>query len=314
MEGAFQMEKIMENKRLLKIICVALAAILWFYVSYQENPSMSKTVRNVPVSIVGEQTLKENGFAVLSVSEDTVDVKATAKRLSLARINNSNLTATINVASIKKAGTHTIPALVTSSHSSGGSFYTKGNDLEVVIEPIINKSFKIETSVPTPSDPSVKLKSHKFSEDSVTVSAPKSIMNKVGSIRTETVIPGNTDGSKTVKIVVYSKDGKILKGVDCEPATVTVDYKLYNIKRVPITLKTTDNRKINLPDDSYVELYGDDERFDKLTHIETLPVDLSQYEINSTINVELDIPEEYATLNSGSSTVSITLKEEFFHN
>ena len=306
------MEKIMENKRLLKIICVALAAILWFYVSYQENPSMSKTVRNVPVTIIGEQTLKENGFAVLSVSEDTVDVKATAKRLSLARINNSNLTATINVASIKKAGTHTIPALVTSNHSSGGSFYTKGNDLQIVIEPIINKSFKIEKSDPVISEPWVKLKSFEFSDDTVKVSAPKSIMSKVGSIRTETVIPGKTNGRKTVKIVVYSKDGKILKGVDCEPASVTVEYKLYNIKRVPIILKTTDNKKFNLPEDSYVEIYGDDERFEKLTHIETQPVDLSQYEVNSTISVELDIPEEYATISSGSSTINITLKEDFF--
>ena len=58
------MEKMMQNKKVIKIICIVLAALLWIYVSYQENPSMTKTVRNVPVSISGEQTLKTNGFSV----------------------------------------------------------------------------------------------------------------------------------------------------------------------------------------------------------------------------------------------------------
>ena len=119
------MEKVMQNKKVIKIICLALAVLLWVYVSYQENPSMTKTVKNVPLVIVGEQALKESGFSVYSVSEKSVNVKATANRLSLARITNKTISASINVSSIKKAGTHTVPATVTSSISSNASCYVK---------------------------------------------------------------------------------------------------------------------------------------------------------------------------------------------
>lgn len=306
------MEKMMQNKKTIKIICIVLAVLLWFYVSYQENPSMTKTVRNVPVTITGEQTLNDRGLSVYSISENEVDVKATSKRLSLARINNKTLTATIDVSAIKTSGTHIIPASVGSSLSTGGSFLTKGNDIKVVIEPILKKTLEIEEVIATPTDPSVKLKTYKLSDTSVTVSAPKSIMGKVGSIRTETVMPGSTGGSQTAQLVVYSKNGKILEGVKCEPSKITVSYSLYSVKRLPIFLKTTSGKSFELPSSYNVEVYGSSgSGFDKLKQIETSPIDLSHYEVGSTVNLTLRIPD-YAKLNSGSSSITVILDEQFF--
>ena len=308
------MEKMMQNKKTIKIICIILAALLWFYVSYQENPSMTKTVRNVPITVIGEQTLNDNGYSVLSISESSVDVKATAKRLSLARINNETLSATINVSSIKSAGTHTIPASVTSSLSTGGSFFTKGNDITVVIEPILTKVLDIEEVIASPTDPTVKLKTYKLSNTSVTVSAPKSIMGKIGSIRTETVMPGSTGRSQTAQLLVYSKSGKILEGVKCEPSKITVSYSLYSVKRLPVILMTTNGKSFELPSNYNVEVYGSSgSGFDKLKQIETTPIDLSSYEVGETVNLTLRIPD-YAKLNSGSASITLTHDEEFFKN
>ena len=55
MEGEIKMEKIEREKSITKIICITLAVILWFYVSYYENPIMTKTVRNVSVKVNDEQ-------------------------------------------------------------------------------------------------------------------------------------------------------------------------------------------------------------------------------------------------------------------
>ena len=307
------MEKMMQNKKVIKIICIVLAALLWIYVSYQENPSMTKTVRNVPVSISGEQTLKTNGFSVYSISETEVDVKATAKRLSLARINNKTLSASINVSSIKKEGTYTIPASVSSDLSSGGSFFAKGNGVTVVVEKILHRTRDINVNISAPTDPAVKLKSHTLSENKVKLSAPKSIMDKVGDIRTETVIPGSTGNSQTVQLLVYSKDGKLLDGVECQPSTVTVSYSLYDVKSVPITLKTTDGKSISLNSDYSLELYGTGEKFNKLKNVNTKPVDLSEYKIGDTFVVTLDIPD-YAHLSSNSPNVTLTFEESFLEN
>ncbi len=304
------MEKIMQNKKFVKIICVTFAIILWFYVSYQENPSMTKTVKNVPITIVGEQALKENGLSVYSISEQSVDVKATAKRLSLARINNKTLNATINVSSIKKPGVHIIPASISSGVSSG-SFYAIGNDITVVVEPILTKSFGIKPDIVVASGASVKIKSTKLSVDKVYISAPKSLINEIDTVRTEKVIVGNKGGSQTVKLVAYAKNGKVMEGVEFKPSEVTVSYSLYNIKTVPIVLKTTSGESHSLPSDYLVEVYGSAEDLDLISMIETEPVNIYEHEAGSTINVPLALPENIF-INKGTPDINIVLEEDFY--
>ena len=177
------MEKVAREKLVVKIICVALATILWFYVSYQENPSMTKTVRNVPLAISGEQALKENGFSVYSISEKSVDVSVSAKRLSLSRLSNRTLSAVINVSSIKERGTYVLPATISSAVNSNATYYVKGKDIKVVIEPIKTASYTIEADIAAAADTSVILKSHELSTKKVTVSAPESIMNEIAAVR-----------------------------------------------------------------------------------------------------------------------------------
>ena len=305
------MEKITQNQKVIKILCFVLALLLWIFVSYQENPSMTKTIKNVPITIAGEQALKENGLSVYSVSEKSVNVRATAKRLSLSRINNKTISASINVSSIKKPGKHVIPASVTSGISSSASYYVKGKDITVVIEPILSKKYTVEADIATPQDTSVLLKSHTLSEEKVTVYAPDSIMDAIGSIKTQQIIPDSKAKSQTVSLVVYAKNGKILEGAECNPSEITVDYTVNTIKSLPIVLKTLDGSSHKLPAEYAAEVYGSGEAFENYTEIETLMVSLNDQQPGDKVKAQLNLPE-YATLHKGSGEIEIELKKEYF--
>ncbi len=305
------MEKVMQNTRFIKIFCVALAVLLWIYVSYQENPSMSKTVKNVPIVIVGEQALKENGFSVYSVSEKSVNVKATANRLSLARITNKTVSASINVSSIKKAGKHVVPATVTSTVSSSASYYVKTSDITVVIEPILKDTFKIEPVVTDPVNTSKMIDSYALSKENVTVSAPKSIIDDIGSVRTEAVITDEESGTQTVRLVAYAKNGKILEGVECSPAEITVSYIISDVKTIPVVLKTSDGKSHTLPSQYDIEVSGSGDSFDSLKQIETMTVSLSGLEVGSSVSVKLNVPN-YVKLTNDSDELQIKLESKYF--
>ena len=240
------MEKIMKNEKFIKFICVLFAALLWIYVSYQENPSMSKTVNKVPLVITGEQALKENGLSVYSVSQQSVNVKVTAKRLSLPKLTNKTLTATINVSAITKSGKYTIPATVTLPGNSEASFYVKSKDITVIVEPIETKLHSVEAQIAKSKDSSIIVKSHTLSSETVSVSAPKSLMNEIDHIATEEIIPQSGGGSQTAKLVVYAKNGKILEGAECNPSQVTVGYSVYDVRTVPVVIKTISGEKYDL--------------------------------------------------------------------
>lgn len=305
------MEKIAREKLAAKVICIALALILWFYVSYQENPSMSKTVKNVSLAIAGEQALRENGLSVYSVSEKSVDVKVTAKRLTLARFSNKSLSASINVSSIKKSGKYVIPATVSSTVTSSASWYVKGNDITVIVEPIVNKKFTVEAEISNELDPSLTLHSYKLSDTKVNVSAPQSIMDAIGYIKTESILPTFEESELTAKLIVYGKNGKILEGAECSPSEVTLNYTLHEVKTVPVVLKTAKGKTHTLPSQYAVKISGTGSSFDNIEQIETVPVILDAFEKNSTARIKLEIPQG-VELQSASDKIEIELKEKYY--
>lgn len=305
------MEKIAREKLFVRIICVALATILWLYVSYQENPSMTKTVKNVPLVISGEQALKESGFSVYSISEKSIDVKVTAKRLSLARLTNRTISAVINVSSIKKSGTYVLPATVNSAISSNASYYVKGRDISVVIEPIESKKFTVEADIKVPDNMSDIFDSCSLNTDEVKVSAPKSILKEIASVKTEPFSPDSDSKTDTFRLIVYGKNGKILEGAECSPGEVKVSYTFRSEKMVPVVFKTSDGGEFNLPANNSLKIYGSGEEFDRVTKLETKPIDINSYEAESKINVPLKIPEGI-WVEDNMTEIEITTKPEYY--
>lgn len=304
------MEKIMHNKLAVKIICVALSLILWIYVSYTENPSMTKTIRNVPIVITGEQALKESGLAVYSISDSTADVKVTANRLTLARLNKKTVTAVINVSSVKEEGIHTLPVTATSSLTSNVSYYVKGADIKIVVEPISEKAFPIETVVEDLSDASIHLDSIKLSTEKVTVTAPDSIIKDIAFVKTTPILPEKDTTNQQVGLVVYAKSGKALEGTECSPSTVTASYTLLDVKTVPVVFKTENGKSHTLPSDYNIRICGSGDSFEAVKQISTEIVDVSHFTKGSTVRVKLDVPDGVKVIG-GTKEIEVVLEDKY---
>lgn len=305
------MEKIAREKLVSKIVCVALAFILWLFVSYQENPSMTKTVRNVPVVISGEQALKEKGFSVYETNVTSVDVSVNGKRSTLARLNNRTLTAVINVSSIKESGTHTVPATVSAAVNSNATYYVKGKDIKVVIEPIKSATYKIEADILNPTDTSIILNSYELSKEKVKVLAPRSIIDDIATIRTEQFVPEKGTKDYTARLIAYSKNGKVLEGVQFEPAEVKVSYTFHSVKTVPVVLSATNGKTFSLPSENTVRIYGSGEAFDKISEIKTEEINLALFEKGATVRVKLNIPKDIKLVDN-TNEMEVLLKSDFF--
>jgi len=304
------MEKITRDKLVVKIVCTALATILWFYVSYLENPSMSKTVKNVPVVITGGQALKEKDLAVYS-NKETVDVKVTGKRMNIARLNNRNLKAMVNVSSINKSGTHLLPAVVEPDVNADATFYVKNRNIKFVIEPRTSSEFKIEANLTEIRDKSLILDDYELSTQKVTVSAPESVMKDIGYVKTEEFSPDKENPETTLRLVVYGKDGTQLEGAECNPSEVKVSCSFHTIKTVPIVLKATNGKTYSLPSENTVKIYGSGELFDSITQIETDEINLALFEKDSKVRIKLNPPEDIMIADN-SNEIEIVLKSEFY--
>jgi len=307
------MEKVKNEKTFIKIICISLAVILWFYVSYFENPTMTKTIRNVSVAISEEQLdrLKEKGLSVYSISTESVDVKATAPRLSLAKLSNKTLSAYINVNSIRTSGTYTLPANVMSDVTVGASYYVKGKNITVVVEPILQSKFPVEADIDSSY---VGYDTFELEDDFIIVTAPESILNKIATVKTKSINIKEKIESETATFIFQDKDGTVIESdlIKTSPDSLQVTFSYLKEKEVPVIIKTTDGKAFQLPKENNITIYGQSEVLNNVYYLYTEELNLQSTKEFSTIRVNLDIPDG-VNVAEENRKIEIKLTSEYFN-
>ena len=98
----------LENKLFRILLSVLIAFTLWFYVITVVSPEYDQTFSGIPVSFQGEAILEERGLMIISDKTPTVSLQLYGKRSDLSKLDNSNITITVDVSKIGAAGTHTL--------------------------------------------------------------------------------------------------------------------------------------------------------------------------------------------------------------
>lgn len=118
MEGDSALDKKIK-RHIAQIVCALCAIALWLYVNYTEDPEMQVWVRNIPVSYIGYAALEEQGLALVeSDGPADINVKIAGRRSVLHRLQNTDIRAHVDYATIGKTGQHTLPISVTVSPNS----------------------------------------------------------------------------------------------------------------------------------------------------------------------------------------------------
>ena len=104
-----------KNRKIFNIVlAIVLAVGVWMYVINVENPSGTGTVREIPVTVVGEDSLAERGLMVTEQNRDHVSLKLSGRKKTLMKLNRKNITLKLDVSSVTSEGEHTLSCKVTS--------------------------------------------------------------------------------------------------------------------------------------------------------------------------------------------------------
>ena len=77
-----------KNRKIFNIVlAIVLAVGVWMYVINVENPSGTGTVREIPVTVVGEDSLAERGLMVTEQNRDHVSLKLSGRKKTLMKLN-----------------------------------------------------------------------------------------------------------------------------------------------------------------------------------------------------------------------------------
>lgn len=236
-------EKTKLNKSAWRLLlCIVSAVCLWLYVSYVENPDMTRRITNIPITITNEAKLNENSLAVKSLSKATVDIKVRAKRNLFTGLTADSIKATADVSTITQAGENMLTVNITfpSSASSSAQITDRSKlDITVYVEEYVTQNFTIEPNITSPPTNGYYVNSKVLAngdEMILSVSGCSSDIASIHHITTNEVDLSRATDNTVVPLtfVPVDSEGNVVENVTLASKRANANFEIY--KECPIPL------------------------------------------------------------------------------
>ncbi|WGX76173.1 CdaR family protein [Paraclostridium bifermentans] len=298
------MKNRLKNNTKIKLISLLSALVLWLYVMTVEDPVETRTFSDIPVTITNMSVLEERGLTIYPKEELLADISIRANLSSLRPINRDNIYIYGRLDDPKEG--KNVVYLQANLPERVNKYDIKPNVITLDLEKVVNEKRSI--SVDVEGVPKINIDNIETNKKTVDVSGPRTLVNKVTSIKaTLDASDKYKDFSTKLKLVPVDANGDAVKGVKLDDNFVVATVKFLQEKVVPVKLVFDDsvsnqsnleNYSIN-PKDITIE--GKKEALDNINGINTKPITANDLKSNNSIDVALDIPKDVKIKNNISS-------------
>lgn len=302
-----------KNDRKLMVLSVLVAVIMWSFVMTSTNPSLSKTVRGVPLTIKNQEEMQKDGYALVSKDELTnVNVKVEGSRSDLAYLSAEDLVASVDLG-IPKEGIKTLIIKVEAPSGIKVDSVSPSN-VNIKIEKIVKKDLPVDVKISDRLKDSKIIKVSEQSPENITVSGLRNDIDKLDKLMLKIDYEEYLDGKiHNVAVKPVDKNGKIIENLELSQKYVSISFDVLQSKEVNVEVNYDDipkNMKIEESKISPVKVIikGEKNILDKIDSIKTKKIDLSNLKDNEfEQKVELEVPED-VELNNPDFFVDVYVK------
>lgn len=298
------------NKRFNIILSLIIAICLWAYVIGETNPTDTKTFREIPIVLVGEQTLEDNGLAVLSVSAETMNVTLTGARADINQISAKDISASVNLADAAEGENQLkiqlrVPEDVEIEDKSI-------NKMTVVIEKRISKEVEIQVDYQGSFDDEEEPITVDMSRSSVVVTGAASLVDEVKEVRAVVEEGKVKEKLTTITSNLYPVNarGETVEKVDLSSKSIQISAQLATTKTVPLVVTIKDDQSEQLPKTSSapktITIKGKSSDLAGIDSVSTETVDLT--EVTADTEIKLHPILEEGVQVSDKSAENLVLK------
>ena len=297
----------LKNNSKIKIISLLSAMVLWMYVMAIVDPEETKLFENIPVTITNKNELNERDLVIYPEQDLTTNIYVTGKLSNLKKVTKDDINVYGQINNPLE-GNNEIYLKVSTSQRVNYDF--KNPVMIVTLEKIISEDKSIKVDITGSGKNNVDNIMLQDNIDKVSVSGPRSLVNKVKRVVGTVKVNGElNDFSQSIKLEPVDANGKVVEGVELEKDSVNVNIILLAQKTVPIILKLSDNSESGVNytmSQNTVTIKGKKDIVDSINDIETQPVKLSEILPGTSKDIYLQVPSgitietKYITINKNS--------------
>ncbi len=297
----------LKNNSKIKIISLLSAMVLWMYVMAIVDPEETKLFENIPVTITNKNELNERDLVIYPEQDLTTNIYVTGKLSNLKKVTKDDINVYGQINNPLE-GNNEIYLKVSTSQRVNYDF--KNPVMIVTLEKIISEDKSIKVDITGSGKNNVDNIMLQDNIDKVSVSGPRSLVNKVKRVVGTVKVNGElNDFSQSIKLEPVDANGKVVEGIGLEKDSVNVNITLLTQKTVPITLKLSDNSESSVNytmSQNTVTIKGKKDIVDSINDIETQPVKLSEISPGTSKDIYLQVPSgitietKYITIKKNS--------------
>ncbi|WP_010238992.1 CdaR family protein [Clostridium arbusti] len=306
------MEKKTKQQIIIKICCVIAAFCLWLYISNWENPIKTYKLKSVSVELINTDALAQSK---LTLSPDqnfnvSLTLRGTDLEVMRARPEDFKIVADMSEYAVKK-GDNRIPVQIVHYPNNINIENNNAMWVDVNLDDLHQKTVSVKAKIEGSPKEGYYSSEAVISPSDAIVSGPGKFVNMVKNVIINANVANfNKDVDLSVPLQAVDGAGKIVANVKVQPQNVNVTIPIKKAKSVSINIKTTGqvtngvNIKSLTPVQSTIDVIGDNDSLNKVSSIDTVPIDLSKITENKTINVKLSLPNGISTL-SGDNYINV---------
>ena len=303
-----------ENKKFRLVLSFILACALWFYVVGQMNPTTRKTYRYIPIVLTNEQSLNDNGLAVLKMSDETLRVTVSAKRDVVNKLSKADITASVDLTDAAE-GKNKLPIDIKIPEDVEIDNQSI-NDIEVTVEERVTKTRDVKVIFTGKNEEGSEPATIKQDPESIQVSGAKSLVDKVAYVQTEidaAEISAELT-SVTGSLTPVTSSGNAVNNISLSGNKCTVTAILYKTKSVKFSVPIKDDkdgkytRSVSYKD--HVTVKGPEDVLSGISEVSADEVDITGITENRKIKVVPVLPEGVQLAGKAEEVeITITVKK-----
>ncbi|MCD7858521.1 MAG: hypothetical protein LUG55_12200 [Clostridiales bacterium] len=305
---------------LLAVLC---AVALWLYVDITTEPDAYTTIRNIPVTILGEDELSQQGLMITDVEDSTVTLKLTGVRAVISQMDRDNVSITADAASqITEAGEQELSYTITwPSNTSLTNFSISSRSpstITVTVTEIDTKEVSV-SGVFTGSVADGYLydsADFQLGVETITVSGEASLVEQIDHAQVvldATELTSSWSGTLPIQLVTADGTEVEQEELTLSATETEATFPVRCVKEVPLKVTFQEGGGATEDDVTYemsqetLLISGTEETLTAISELKLGTIDLSQVITSEEYTFTLQMPEG-VTNESGYSTVTVSVK------
>ncbi len=227
----------------LKIGSIIIAVLLWLAITNIDDPAVTQTYKNIPVTISNDEVVTSRGYGYLAEAGDTVTIKVKGRRSLVDSLRDVDFTAVADFNNLNSMYYVPINVTCNTEHADELSISLQPENMAVRLEDQLTLPFPVRVNTIGKVREGYYCTDNKVSSSIVQVTGSTSSVNSVREVAVKVDLEGRmTTFSGQYELVAYDADGEPIdarKVSFVNQNSIEVQTDICPVKELPIEVVTT---------------------------------------------------------------------------